>query len=183
MKFLARFTVVLGIFLSAAAVAAQQTDRDRGIDLYSEGKFADAIPVLEKSVAVDPTDRAAWLYLGASYVHTGEEEKATNAFKKSNVRGNVPQPKYDSSVNVTYKPRATYTERARRKMSSGSVRIAVEFLADGTIGFVFPLKTPVDPELVQQSVDAAKGIRFEPAMKNGKPVTVVNFVEYGFRIG
>ncbi len=67
-------------------------------------------------------------------------------------------------------------------MSSGTVRIAVEFRADGTIGFTFPLKSPIDRELVQQSVDAVKGIRFEPAMKDGKPLTVINFVEYGFMV-
>lgn len=183
MKFLARFTVALVIFLAAGAVAAQQSDRDRGIDLYREGKFPEAIVLLEKSIAANETDRAAWLYLGGAHVYAGDESNARKAFGKLNIKPTTPQPKYERSVKVTYKPRATYTEETRKKLSSGTVRIAVEFCGDGSIGFVFPLPTVIDRDLVQQSVNAAKGIRFEPAMKDGKPVTVINFVEYGFFIG
>src|SRR6185503_20138641 len=183
MKHLIRRNAILVMFLLAGTAFAQQTERDRGIDLYREGKFADAISVLEKSVAADESDRAAWLYLAGAYIHTDEKSKAMKAFDKSRVRPTAPQPKYDKSVKVTYKPHPTYTDQARKRMSSGTVRIAVEFRADGTIGFAFPLQTLVDPELVQQSVNAAKGIRFEPAMKNGEVVTVINLVEYGFWIG
>ena len=33
----------------------------------------------------------------------------------------------------------------------------------------------------EESVDAAKGIEFEPAVKNGEPITVVKKMEYAFR--
>ena len=183
MKFVFRCAIILSIFLVASAVSAQQTDRDSGIDLYREGKFKEAIALLEKCVAADETDRAAWIYLGGAYVHTGESAKAVTAFSKSSVRPTGAQPKYDSSVKITYKPRATYSETGRRNLSSGTVRVFVEFRADGKIGFVFPLPSTVDPSLVQQSILAARGIKFEPAVKDGKPVTVINVTEYGFWIG
>ena len=183
MKALYRFAPIIALLVLTGFVSAQQSDRDRGIDLYRESKFADAIPLLQQAVAADATDRVAWIFLGGAYVHTDERAKANAAFGKSNVRPVAPTPKYDKSVKVTYKPRASYTEEARARMSSGTVRIAVEFRSDGKIGFTFPLQTTVDPDLVRQSVDAARGITFEPAAKDGKPVTVINIVEYGFRVG
>jgi hypothetical protein len=182
MKHLAAFTTLLVLFFSAGTLSAQVSDRDQGIQLYRDGKFTEAIGILERSVGADKTDRAAWLYLAGAYVHTGDKAKAAQAFEKSRVRTTTPQPKYDSSVKITHKPAANYTEAARRKMQSGTIRVAVEFRADGTIGFAFPLRTDLT-DLVEVAVEAAKGIRFEPAMDEGKPVTVINFAEYGFWIG
>lgn len=182
MKYLARFMTLMVVFLSAGAAGAQVSNRDQGIELYRDGKFTEAIAILERSVAADKTDRAAWLYLGGAYVHNGDEVKAAEAFEKSKVRTTTPQPKYDRSVKITHKPAARYTEAARRKMQTGIIRVAVEFRSDGTIGFVFPLRTDIT-DLIEVAVEAAKGIQFEPAVKDGKPITVINFAEYGFWIG
>ena len=183
MKFNSKFASLIVFFLLTGFVSAQQTDRDRGIDLYRVGDFTGAMTLLENAVTTDASDRAAWIFLGGVYVHTGEESKAVQAFAKMNVRPTNPQPTYDRSVKVTYKPHAPYTEEARKNLSSGKVRIAVEFRADGTIGFIFPLPTTIDPSLVEQSVNAAKSMKFEPAAKDGKPVTAINLVEYGFSVG
>src|SRR5688572_21514429 len=103
MKFVVRYVFALSIFV-LSSTAFSQTDRDRGIDLYQEGKFKEAIELLETSVTADATDRAAWIYLAGAYVHIGEPSKATNAFAKTNVRPTGAQPKYDKSVRITYQP-------------------------------------------------------------------------------
>jgi hypothetical protein len=177
-----KFLVMLALFSFAccATAWAQESDRDRGIELYREGKYRDAIVMLENSVATNDRDSVAWIFLGGAYVHVGEEKKASKAFQNSAVKSTVPRPKYDSSVRITSKPRASYTESARQNWSSGTVRLAVEFRSDGTIGFVFPLPTTLDPDLVKQSIEAAKEITFVPAIKNGQPVTVIYMTEYGF---
>ena len=183
MKVLLSLPVGLAILLLTVGALAQRSDRDLGIDLYREGKFAEAIESLEKSVAADKTDRAAWIYLGGAYVHTGNKEKAADAFESARVRPNAPQPKFDRSVRVIRNPKARLPGGdARLKLQDGRVRVAVEYRADGTIGFVFPLRTKAT-ELVEPSVEAAKGIQFEPAMRDGKPVTVINFSEYDFSFG
>lgn len=171
---------IVAVLLTASVVDAQQTARDRGIELYREGKFADAVTLLESAVAADQTDRAAWIFLGGAFAQTGKNERAAEAFAKSNVRPSAAQPKYERSVRITHKPRVTYIEGGMRNMSSGKVRVAVEFRADGTIGFVFALPTTLDPALIRQSVEAARGMKFEPAMKDGNPVTVINYAEYAF---
>lgn len=179
MKFVIRFGVVCTIFLFSLTVSAQKSDRDIAIDLYRQGKFTDAIQLLEKSVAANEGDRMAWMFLGGAYINAGEKDKAAKAFAKTNVRSSVAVPKYDKSVKITYKPRPVYTNEARRNMSSGVIRVAIEFRSDSTVGFVFPLWN-ADSDLIEPALQAAKGIKFEPAVKDGKPVTVINIAEYGF---
>ncbi len=82
MKVLGSTGLVLAIFLLAGGSSAQQSDRDRGIGLYRDGKFTEAIESLEKSVATDKTDRAAWLFLGGAYVHTGNNENSGRSIRK-----------------------------------------------------------------------------------------------------
>lgn len=94
-----------------------------------------------------------------------------------------PPPRYDKSVKVTWKPRPSYTDEARQNLSSGTIRLAVEFRADGKIGFTVPLPTSVAiRDLLQPSIQAARQIKFEPAVKDGKAITVINVVEYGYMI-
>jgi tetratricopeptide (TPR) repeat protein len=167
--------------IAAVTSLGQQSDRDRGIALYRQGKFAEAAEVLAKSVETNANDRAAWKWLGAAYVRAGKPDLAIKAFTtQTDYAVRVSPPKYDKSVKVTHKPRALYTEEARQRASTGSVKIVVEFRADGTLGFVFPLETTMDESLLVSAIEAAKGIRFEPAVKNGIAVTEINYVGYSF---
>lgn len=60
MKFARVVTFVFVVMSVTSAIAQDQpSDRDRGIDLYREGKFTEAITVLEAAVAANETDRAA----------------------------------------------------------------------------------------------------------------------------
>jgi hypothetical protein len=66
-------------------------------------------------------------------------------------------------------------------MITGTVKVPVEYGADGKVGFIIPFQT-LPFGLTQASVFAAKGIRFEPAMINGKAVPLVTVVYYNFDI-
>jgi hypothetical protein len=182
MKFSKVISFVFVVMSVTSAIAQQdQSDRDRGIDLYREGKFAEAIVALEAATVSNESDRAAWMYLGGAYANTDQEGKASKAFgRMSGTKQAGPPPRYDKSVKITWKPRPGYTDEARRNGSSGTVRVAVEFRADGKIGFTFPLPTLIR-DLIPPSINAAKQIKFEPAVKDGKPITVINIVEYGYR--
>jgi hypothetical protein len=186
MKFarIVSFVFVVVMAVTSAIAQEPQSERDRGIDLYREGKFTEAITALEAAVAANESDRGAWMYLGGAYVNTNEDGKAAKAFAKMRATRQVgPPPTYDKSVKVTWKPRPGYTDEARRNMSSGTIGVAVEFRANGTVGFTFPLSTYMSTrDLIQPSVKAARGIKFEPAVKNGKPITVISIVEYGYMI-
>jgi tetratricopeptide (TPR) repeat protein len=173
------FSVVVVLVLSTAAVA-QQSDRDRGIDLYREGKFTEAISALETAVASNPDDRIAWAFLGGGYVHADDKGKALSPFRKSHeIKQPAPPPTYDRNAKITHKPLPRYPRSARMGGVSARTLVAVELRSDGKIGFAFAL-APTMNDFVQPSLKAAWAIEFEPAIKNGNPVTVIKFVEYGY---
>ena len=181
MRFARLVTFVFVVMSVTSAIAQeQQSDRDRGIDLYREGKFTEAIAALEAAVAANESDRAAWKYLGGAYANTDQEGKASKAFSRMNSTKQVGRPpRYDKSVKVTWKPRPGYTDEARRNRSSGTIRVVVEFRADGKVGFAFAIPT-LTQDLIPPSIQAARQIKFEPAVKDGRPITVINIVEYGY---
>jgi Gram-negative bacterial TonB protein C-terminal len=89
--------------------------------------------------------------------------------------------KQTTPLRILSKPRANYTDFARFYEISGKIILRLTFLADGTIGAVSPVsKLPFG--LTEQAIIAARGIRFEPAMKEGKPVTMTKSIEYSFTI-
>lgn len=170
---------ILTTAVLVGSTLAQSSQRDQGIEQYRAGNFDKAIELLTSTVESDPKDRIAWVYLGASYVHTRQPEQAQKAFARTNIVQKENLPVYDKQVKITHKPHARYTDEARRNGSSGTIKIAVELRSDGEIGFVFPLENSIK-DLEPSVVGAAKGIRFQPAIQNGVPVTVVLMLEYSF---
>ncbi|MBA2620436.1 MAG: energy transducer TonB [Acidobacteria bacterium] len=84
-------------------------------------------------------------------------------------------------VTITSKPRANYTDAARQNQLQGTVTLRVTFNANGTIGGITPVNG-LGMGLTEQAIAAARGIRFEPAKKNGVPQTVTKQVQYSFTI-
>lgn len=84
-------------------------------------------------------------------------------------------------VRILTKPRANYTDFARFYEITGKVTLRVTFSANGTIGAISPfLKLPFG--LTEQAISAARGIRFEPATRDGVAFSVTKPVEYSFTI-
>ena len=82
---------------------------------------------------------------------------------------------------IESKPRPEYTSEARENGESGSVILRVTFLSNGQIGAIQPVKT-LDFGLTDQAIKVAKRIKFQPAKKDGVPVTVTRQIEYSFSI-
>jgi TonB family protein len=100
--------------------------------------------------------------------------------------GNEPNPPgqpvvTDQPLKILSKPKANYTEPARANNVQGTVTLKVTFLANGNIGTVVPIKR-LPNGLTEEAESAARLIRFEPAMKNGVPVTTTKTLEYPFII-
>jgi tetratricopeptide (TPR) repeat protein len=62
----------------------EKRDSQRALEL---GHVAEAIERGEKSVADDPTDREAWLILGAAYQHASDPENARRCFQACLTQG------------------------------------------------------------------------------------------------
>jgi TonB family protein len=87
----------------------------------------------------------------------------------------------DQNLTITSKPRAVHTEIAKANKIEGTVRLKVTFKKDGSIGKIKVISGLADG-LTEQAVEAAKKIKFTPATKKGKSVTVTKTVEYTFTI-
>jgi TonB family protein len=96
------------------------------------------------------------------------------------------QTETDKPLRIVSKPRANYTDAARMNNIQGTVMVRVTFLADGTIGKVTDV--PQNHEnlrkygLVKASIEAAKKVKFEPLVKNGKPIQVIKILTYTFTL-
>jgi TonB family protein len=86
-----------------------------------------------------------------------------------------------SGFKIISKEAGSYTKEAKVALVSGVIRVLVAFGADGTIKHVLVIR-PLGFGLDETTVKAAKNIKFEPAMREGKPVDAVKLLEYSFEI-
>lgn len=86
-----------------------------------------------------------------------------------------------AGVKILSKPRAPYTDSARQQNIQGKVILRVTFQSNGQIGAITPV-SGLPGGLTERAIAAARGITFEPAMKNGVPYSVTRTIEYSFTI-
>jgi TonB family protein len=79
-------------------------------------------------------------------------------------------------------PSAAYTDAARQAEAKGEVRLRLVLAADGTVKYVFPMKA-LGHGLTESAIEAARQIKFEPAVRNGQPVSQFATLSYEFKKG
>jgi protein TonB len=89
---------------------------------------------------------------------------------------NASEPVYEVGNGVTapkplYMPDPEYSEKARKKKINGTVTLAMIVTTEGTVREVKVTKS-LDPGLDKQALAAVNKWKFEPAIKDGKPVAV-----------
>ncbi len=87
----------------------------------------------------------------------------------------------DTKPRITRRERARYTEEARMHHVTGEVVLSVIFRTDGRISDIRVIKG-LPHGLTERSIEAARMTRFEPALLNGKPVSVISEISYTFNI-
>lgn len=93
----------------------------------------------------------------------------------------IPPGPNVTPIKFISKPRAPYTDRARSRNVQGSINLAVLFGASGRVEQIIVLKR-LGYGLDENAIAAASAIKFEPKMIDGKPVSSVVPVTYGFHI-
>ena len=86
-----------------------------------------------------------------------------------------------SPFKLLSKPKPSYTDDARKNNIKGTVRVRVQFLANGQIGSVTPINS-LGYGLTEKAIAAARSIRFEPPKKNGQPYAVTKVIDFNFTI-
>jgi Gram-negative bacterial TonB protein C-terminal len=82
---------------------------------------------------------------------------------------------------IIAKPEPSYTELARQHQVKGIVVLRAIFADDGKVHFIVPLKRLPDG-LTLEAMNAAKQIKFVPATKDGRPVSMWLQLEYNFNL-
>ena len=90
--------------------------------------------------------------------------------------------KQSKSLKILDQPTPQLTEEQKKTNieAQGTITLRIEFLADGRIGRIMPvLSLPYG--LTENAIEAAKKIKFEPALIDDVPVTVFKTVKYNFK--
>ena len=85
------------------SVFAQQAERERGIELYKQGKNNDAIQVLKivSKQKETKTDGEVWNYLGLAYLNQDKTKDARKALEKA-VKLNPQSSVFHSNLAYVY---------------------------------------------------------------------------------
>jgi len=81
-----KLAILLVVGCSATAAIPKRlpdSNLDRGIELYREGRFSEAAEVLEQATTDSPRAARAWTYLGLARVKLNEPEDAMRALRKA----------------------------------------------------------------------------------------------------
>jgi TonB family protein len=90
-------------------------------------------------------------------------------------------PEVEQRARLLSKPEPQYTEEARRNQISGTVALRVVFSSAGEVVQIRPLRT-LPFGLTERAIAAARQIKFVPALKGGRPVSVHMQLEYNFNL-
>ena len=87
----------------------------------------------------------------------------------------------EQRARVLFKPEPQYTEEARRNQITGTVMLRVIFSSNGDVVQIRALRT-LPFGLTERAIAAARQIKFEPAIKGGRPVSTFMQLEYNFNL-
>ena len=146
-----------------------------GVSILQKVSFADKNQLNVKSV-----NKITYCKRGEGVSPGMGKGFSTNLDKESS---DLDKESLDNSrlVQIISKPRANYSSQARANQTQGTVKLRVDFQANGQIGDVTPVNYLPDG-LTEEAIEAAKQIKFKPAAVNGEPISVTKQVEYSFTI-
>jgi TonB family protein len=125
--------------------------------------------VLGKTEGIDVTDGAGVPYKSDASTATQTTENALTI------------KEVDRRPFVAMKPEPAYTQEARSNQLEGIVLLKVIFSADGTVTNI-KVASGLPYGLEDQAIEAAKRIKFIPAVKDGKFVSTWMQLEYHFNL-
>ncbi len=124
-----------------------------------------------------PSDKVIQLKVGTGI--SGKSDTGLPPFynqKSTKISSSETKP-----LQVISKPKPNYTDAARQNQVQGKVMLRVTFLASGQIGKISPI-TSLRDGLTEETIAAAKLIKFKHEMGNKIPITVTKTVGYNFTL-
>lgn len=140
---------------------------------------ADALP---ESGRVDVLTLETSREITAALTKPDSREKKLVRTKTDDVEGSADDKNdFSRRLVILRNPRAGFSDAARSARASGTVRLLVTFLADGTIGPIKLIES-IHPDLDKNSFEAARKIKFLPAEVAGRPVDFSRIMKYSFTV-
>jgi TonB family protein len=143
-----------------------------------QARFSQAASALEKYLELSPNadNRDTWneqleslrFYINAA--PKAAEQKRVFAGKELTTK-----------ARVLSKPEPSYTDAARAGDVTGTVIIRAVFTAEGEVKHLLIIQS-LPLGLTEQSIKAARRIKFVPATKDGRPVSMYIQLEYNFNL-
>jgi len=87
----------------------------------------------------------------------------------------------DQKARLISKPEPSYTEEARKNQIVGTVVLRAVFSSDGTVTNIHAV-SGLPEGLTERAIAAARQIKFVPATKNGRPVSMWMELQYNFNL-
>jgi TonB family protein len=138
--------------------------------------FGEAASTVEEILKLNPANSEIWrerletLHLYSQPISSPDQR---TVFGGSEVQ---------KRARVIDSPAAVYTEEARADKTKGEVRLRVVLASDGTVRNVFPIKS-LSHGLTESAMEAARQIKFQPAIRNGEPASQFATFVYEFKKG
>lgn len=176
------------------------TERNITVNGFAGKEYSSTKHFLPFTIQYLATEKRLYLFFVAGL---RTEDAQTQQFFSSITLGpnadgiEVPDgPLYPSEVNgekvfrakdvevrarITKKPEPSYTSKAKEERIFGTVFLKVVFSANGRVENI-QVVAGLPYGLTEQAIKAAEKIKFVPAMKDGKPVSVWMHLVYNFNL-
>src|SRR5205814_1897209 len=151
------------------------------------GNFASAIAQIKPQVTLAAESADAFIRLSGKLSKSKSQEWAERAEFLHDVEG-FPQvsgltiykgSEVTTKARVLAKPEPSYTDSARENQVTGTVVLRAIFAEDGKVRAIVPISR-LPYGLTASAIRAARQIRFIPATKDGKPVSMWMELQYNF---
>jgi TonB family protein len=177
--FILKSQALLALYMeetSPPGIREKLTDKDRFRYRRANVRLEGAAESLEQYLKLKPkaADVAVWrgqLEVLRAFSRAGDNPGAEG--------GIFPSSSVDVKVRILKRPEPSYSGEARSAGIEGTVVLLAVFAADGKVKNILVLQSP-GYGLTENAINAARQIRFEPAIKDGKPVSTVLRIEYNF---
>lgn len=135
--------------------------------------FSQAAVTVEEILKLNPANAVLWRERLETLRLYGQP---TSSPGQRNIYG---AGEVDKKAKLVDTPLAVYTAEARQANARDEVRLRLVLGGDGTIRNMFPIKS-AGHGLTAAAVIAAQQIKFEPAIRNGQPVSQFVTLVYEF---
>jgi len=141
----------------------------------SLARFSQAMDSVEHYLALTPKPSSEWR-------EKIETLRANKEYYESGPHRDIFSGKdVTTKARILSKPEPTYSEEARNHNVIGTVVLRAVFSYDGTVRNIMVVRG-LKYGLNEKSIQAARKIKFVPATKDGRPVSMYMQLEYNFNL-